>query len=86
MKLKIQLRILVWLPLFLSVANQAFSQMQRETERQIQLLLQEKNSRTPAQQKISSQLLQASREKRGLKMAAGIDLAPANVEADMNGF
>jgi hypothetical protein len=49
---------------------------------QIQLLLKEKASRTPAQQKITSDLLQASRESRGQKMAAGVNLLPANVNAD----
>ncbi|WP_460553047.1 S8 family serine peptidase [Ferruginibacter profundus] len=51
----------------------------------IELLLGEKNSRTPAQQKIDSRLLQAVRESRGQKMVDGVDLEPANVNADATG-
>ena len=55
------------------------------TFQQIQALLAEKSARTPAQQKIDSQLLQALRESRGQPMAAGVSLAPANVGTDTNG-
>ena len=52
---------------------------------QIQALLAEKGARTPAQQKMDSQLLQAVRESRGQPMAAGVNLAPANVGTDASG-
>lgn len=63
----------------------AFSQLNQTTVTQIQQLIAEKQSRTPAQQKISSQLLQAERESRGVPMAAGVTLRPANVNADIHG-
>jgi hypothetical protein len=55
------------------------------TVQQIQALLMEKSARTPAQQKMDSQLLQAVRESRGQPMAAGVSLAPANVGTDVSG-
>ena len=55
------------------------------TVQQIQALLMEKAARTPAQQKMDSQLLQAVRESRGQPMAAGVNLAPANVGTDVSG-
>ncbi|MGZ6988223.1 MAG: hypothetical protein ACXVH0_04610, partial [Thermoanaerobaculia bacterium] len=57
----------------------------QQTLQQIQALLAEKSSRTPAQQKMDSQLLQAVRESRGQPMAAGVSLAPANVGTDVSG-
>lgn len=53
---------------------------------QIAALLAEKENRTPEQRKLSSQLLQAIRESRGLKMTAGVELEPANVNADSSGM
>ena len=55
------------------------------TVQQIQALLAEKASRTPAQQKMDSQLLQAVRESRGQPMAAGVSLAPVNLGTDASG-
>ena len=55
------------------------------TVQQIQALLSEKAARTPAQQKMDSQLLQALRESRGQQMAAGVSLEPANVGTDAGG-
>jgi len=52
---------------------------------QIAALLAEKESRTPTQQKIDSQLLQAVRESRGEQMAAGVRLERANVDAEASG-
>src|SRR5581483_6153942 len=54
--------------------------------RQIAALLAEKESRTPAQKKIDSQLLQAFRESRGQQMAAGVSLAPSAVQAEKSGM
>src|SRR5512141_185029 len=56
-----------------------------QTVQQIQALLAEKSARTPAQLKMDSQLLQALRESRGQPMAAGVNLAPAQVGTDVNG-
>jgi hypothetical protein len=66
-------------------AKSSFAQITPAAMQQIQLLLNEKNSRTPSQRKIDSHLLQAVREKRGEVMAAGVTLAPANVNADASG-
>lgn len=55
------------------------------TVQQIQALLSEKAARTPAQQKMDSQLLQAVRESQGQQMAPGVSLAPAQVGTDVNG-
>ena len=69
----------------LLIFQQSFAQVTAETLKQIQLLLQEKSARTLTQQKIDSRLLQAVREHRGEKMAQGVELEPANVNADGNG-
>ena len=53
--------------------------------KQIEALEKEKQSRTPVERKIDSQLLQAIKEKNGEKMAPGVDLEPANVNADASG-
>ena len=62
-----------------------FAQVTPETIKEINLLLQEKSSRTPTQLKIDSRLLQAVRESRGQKMAEGVELEPAQVDADNTG-
>ncbi|HST23330.1 MAG TPA: S8 family serine peptidase, partial [Blastocatellia bacterium] len=53
---------------------------------QIAALLAEKESRTPEQRKLASQLLQAVKESRGQQMAAGVNLEPANVNSDSSGM
>src|SRR5437660_893987 len=53
-----------------------------ETLQQIAALEAKKTSRTPIEQKIDSQLLQAIRESRGQQMATGVHLDRANVKAD----
>ena len=63
----------------------SFAQVTPATMQQIQFLLKEKSSRTPVQRKIDSRLLQAIRESRGEKMVEGINLEPANVDADFTG-
>ncbi len=70
---------------FIFLSLSLFAQVSTETMKEIQLLLNEKASRTPAQLKIDSRLLQAVRENRGQKMAPGVDLEPANVDADITG-
>ncbi len=76
---------LLWVAALL-IGQQSFAQVSPATMKQIQLLIQEKNSRTPAQRKIDSRLLQAVREYRGEKMAQGVDLDRADVEADLSGI
>jgi hypothetical protein len=65
--------------------SNVLAQIGPESLRQINLLLQEKASRTPAERKIHSELLQASREFRGKKMVEGVQLRPAEVNADEKG-
>jgi hypothetical protein len=79
----IQMRLLLFICFFSILASSA--QLKPETMQQIQLLLQEKKSRTPAQQKIDSHLLQAVKENRGEIMAKGVPLRRANVYADSSG-
>ena len=56
-----------------------------EGVRQISALITEKESRTPTEQKIDSQLLQAIRESRGQQMAPGANLEPADVRVQADG-
>jgi hypothetical protein len=65
---------------------QANAQVNSKMEAQIIALQQEKQSRTPAQQKIDSRLLQAVRENRGEKMAPGTQLDRIKVETDGMGY
>ncbi len=67
------------------LCQHSFAQVSPATMQQIQFLLKEKNSRTPVERKIDSRLLQAVRENRGEKMIQGINLEPANVDADFAG-
>src|SRR5580698_4160320 len=67
------------------LGQSSFGQVTPQTMQQIQLLLQEKNSRTPAQRKIDSRLLQAVRENRGQQMVQGVALDRVNVNADASG-
>ena len=60
-------------------------QISASGRQQIAALLAEKENRTPAQQKIDSQLLQAVREARGQQMTAGVNLTKADVKADDTG-
>ena len=81
MRFKIYISVALVMVLLLCSFDALFAQ-NRTTLDQIQLLLNEKASRTPAQKKMDSRLLQAVKEKRGEKMVAGVDLLPANVNAD----
>src|SRR5882757_1302063 len=84
MKFKLYLAILLAILFsFFGIVNKATAQTR--LMQQIELLEQEKTSRTPAQQKISSQLLQAAKEKTGQKFVDGVDLEPAKVNAKPNG-
>jgi len=57
-----------------------------EAQVQIQSLLDEKNSRTPAQQKIDSQLLYAAKMRRGEAITSSVAVVEVNVGADDNGI
>ncbi|HEY2725648.1 MAG TPA: S8 family serine peptidase [Parafilimonas sp.] len=81
MKLKFYAVSCMLLTILLSF-NQLKAQVTQQTLKQIELLQQEKNSRSPIEQKIDSRLLQAVREKAGQVMAKGVRLEPANVNAD----
>jgi hypothetical protein len=72
--------------LTLVAANHALAQNRNKKRlRQADALISEKQSRTPIERKIDSQLLQAVREYQGKKMAWKTELEPANVYADKNG-
>ncbi|MEO6915874.1 MAG: S8 family serine peptidase, partial [Chitinophagaceae bacterium] len=83
---KVYTRLAIILAIFFFEAVPVLAQLQPATIRQIESLLEEKKSRTPTQRKISSQLLQATREFRGMKMVKGADLIPARVDADKSGL
>ncbi|HLG16158.1 MAG TPA: S8 family serine peptidase [Blastocatellia bacterium] len=53
--------------------------------RQIQALLDEKESRTPAQQRIDSQLLYAMRQRRGERVADSVETLSVDVNVDAAG-
>src|SRR4051794_18632137 len=75
------LSTLFLLSFFLPVSAQVGS----KTLQEIQLLVQEKNSRTATQRKLDSHLLQFIREKQGQKMAAGVNLEQARIAGESNG-
>ena len=85
MKLKVYAPLITMLAFMQLLCNCAFSQVRLNTAQQIQKLIAEKQSRTPAERKISSQLLQAAREATGRPMVEGVQLKPANVNADSTG-
>ncbi|HZG25470.1 MAG TPA: hypothetical protein VEZ17_12855, partial [Chitinophagaceae bacterium] len=77
----------VFLPFILAIcfSNLGLAQLRQETMQQVQLLLQEKSSRTPAERKIDSRLLQAVREKSGIKLTNGLRLEPVQLPTDAAG-
>jgi hypothetical protein len=60
--------------------------MSDRVARQINSLIQEKESRTAVQRKIDSQLLYAAKENRGEKITNDVDTLEVNVDADEKGF
>ncbi len=71
-------------------AKQGGAQLSVAAQRQIAALLQEKQSRTPAEKKIKSQLLYAMKARRGAPMTAGgevrtLQLAPSLAKPDDKG-
>ncbi|MGA9768071.1 MAG: S8 family serine peptidase, partial [Blastocatellia bacterium] len=63
----------------------AESQISEAAQLQIKALLDEKESRTPAQQKIDSQLIYASKMFRGQSIAAGVPTLEVEVGLDSSG-
>src|SRR5262245_12361402 len=68
-----------------SAAVDRQNQLSEGARQQIAALLAEKATRTPTEQKIDSQLLQAVRESHGQQMVAGLNLPRADVKADDTG-
>jgi hypothetical protein len=66
--------------------NDQLKDISPDAQVQIQSLLDEKNSRTPAQQKIDSQLLYAAKMRRGESITSSIATLEVNVGADENGI
>src|SRR6266446_4877404 len=67
------------------VSAQDTSRISDTAIQQIQALMSEKESRTPAQQKIDSQLLYAIKMRRGQGVAAGVQTLAVDVGADDTG-
>src|ERR1700684_2626076 len=85
MKFKLYSTFLLIAIACLTLSKLSAQQVQLKTLTQIQYLVNEKETRTPAEKKISSVLLQAVREKQNLPMAQGVHLRAANVNADKSG-
>src|SRR5262245_43636899 len=66
-------------------AAQDKAQISDSAASQIQALLQEKESRTPAQRKIDSNLIYATKERRGVAIAPGVDRLETSVRPDADG-
>ena len=74
------------LGLLLAAPDRAFGQgMSLQAQQQIQALLAEKESRTPAQQKIDSNLLYEVKQSQGASVAAGIPRLRTGVTVDDRG-
>jgi hypothetical protein len=69
-----------------SSASQGATQLSVEVMRQIQALDAEKESRTPAQKKLDSQLVYAIKQRNGQAVAAGAPMLEVNVDADASGM
>ncbi|HEY2726479.1 MAG TPA: hypothetical protein VGI61_04865, partial [Parafilimonas sp.] len=80
---KIYIRFLLLAAIF--ICQHAVAQITPATMQQIQVLLKEKTNRTPIERKIDSRLLQAVRENLGVRMAEGVNLEKANVDANAFG-
>lgn len=71
---------------FENLTDTAGKEISAEAQMQIKALLEEKDSRTPAQQKIDSQLLYASKLRRGDALSAMVPSLIVDVDADDNGM
>ena len=69
-----------------SAQKETRAPMSEGAARQINSLIQEKESRTPAQKKIDSQLLYAAKENRGERITNEVATLEVNVNADENGL
>jgi subtilisin-like proprotein convertase family protein len=79
--------LLVTLPMRkASAQKEPTVQMSESAARQINSLIQEKESRTPAQKKIDSQLLYAAKVNRGERITNEVAIMEINVNADEKGF
>ena len=67
-------------------AQEGEVKMSENAARQINSLIQEKESRTPAQRKIDSQLLYAAKQNRGESITNEVSSLEVNVNADEKGF
>ena len=76
--------LIIYLFLFAFTYTAAQAQGTKETE-QVDRLLKEKGSRTAAERKINSQLLQAIKEYSGDKDIQGMGLEPVAVRTDKDG-
>ncbi len=68
-----------------AAVQQGDGQISESAARQIEALIAEKESRTPAQQKIDSQLIYAGKMYRGQSIAAGIPTLEVNVGLESDG-
>jgi len=68
-----------------SAQQEPAAPMSESAARQINSLIQEKESRTAAQKKIDSQLLYAAKENRGERITNEVETLEVNVNADENG-
>lgn len=69
-----------------TVTSSADGKLSETAMRQVEALTAEKDARTPAQQKIDSQLLYAARMQRGEEIAKGVARLEVSVTADEKGF
>src|SRR5258706_13714383 len=69
-----------------SSASQGSIPLSVDVMRQIQALNAEKESRTPAQKKLDSQLVYAIKQRNGQAVAAGGPMLEVNVGADASGM
>src|SRR5262245_43609332 len=68
-----------------AMAQTQDSRISPEAQRQIQALMDEKESRTPAQRKIDSQLIYAMKLNRGDNLKLIVPTLQANVDVDSDG-
>jgi uncharacterized membrane protein YdfJ with MMPL/SSD domain len=78
--------LLVALPTRHASAQKEQQQISESAARQIQSLIQEKESRTPTQRKIVSLLLYAAKQNRGEQLSREVRSLEVNVNADVSGL
>lgn len=80
-----RIKFYTWTLIALFVSFYSVAQVAPRTVREIELLLNEKYSRTSSQQKIDSRLLQFLRETRGQRMTAGVALDAVKIDENSKG-